>query len=638
MNIFDLKKTQPVIKLRRNTTKPEKICINSNKNDILDKEKSFISSEDEINSYSSKMFLKKNSKSNDFTNFQKRKIFVKLKETPKLQFNSNAKLTSLTTNSFYTNSSKSSKKTDQGVFQFNSIFNNKFTSNKITTNESDPNINNKKFVLKLNKKFSRPLFRSKNLFKKNYSNNTILKKFGDDFHNVFVGTLDKTKKIFLEEWRKTNKSLYSKGKRSYSILTPNIIVNNSIFQRKINNMTSSYKKLKNNNTTENITQQNRCKTDINNLFRTQYSSQQFKYKNHKRSRSFKEFMNEKNIFDKKWKEKLGLKEISAVTYNNVLLNDLKFQSQIIKDQMSLLLDNVQFFKMSFLNNENLISSFKNKAIIYQTRLNKNLEETCALLHLIPKILLKDYYNYTDKFISLPDPSLDNFCPKIVTNEADCFSENISLLYKMISFVKCCYEVYIQLVEQVEDEMLINKREFETLRAIFEKTRQYITNLTNICKNTLKDYIFDKGLIVKCKKIIEDIKFDIPNDKKEDDYRYFGFESKDSKEQININEKEERETIQAKMSKQIKFRESEIAQKNSRVLKALENNRDFDDIKERRKAADDFKAKQAALAMHGRSGPMALVNSPLMTSMLKYIKHDKRLKIISLRTSERYLNS
>ena len=187
-------------------------------------------------------------------------------------------------------------------------------------------------------------------------------------------------------------------------------------------------------------------------------------------------------------------------------------------------------------------------------------------------------------------------------------------------------------------MLINKREFETLRSIFEKTRQYITNLTNICKNTLKDYIFDKGLIVKCKKIIEDIKFDIPNDKKEDDYRYFGFESKDSKEQININEKEERETIQAKMSKQIKFRESEIAQKNSRVLKALENNRDFDDIKERRKAADDFKAKQAALAMHGRSGPMALVNSPLMTSMLKYIKHDKRLKIISLRTSERYLNS
>ena len=206
---------------------------------------------------------------------------------------------------------------------------------------------------------------------------------------------------------------------------------------------------------------------------------------------------------------------------------------------------------------------------------------------------------------------------------------------MASFVKCCYEVYIQLVDQVEDEMIINKHNFETLKAIFEKTRLYITNLTNICKNTLKDYTFDKNLINKCKKVIENIKFDIPNYKKENDFTYFGFESNNSKD---IGDKEERESIETKMAKQIKFRENEFAQKNFRILKALENNREFDDKKDRRNASNDFKAKQAALAMHGRSGPMALVNSPLMTSMLKYIKLDKRQKIISLRTSERYLNA
>ena len=638
MEIFDLKKTQPVLRLKRNNTKSEKIRENTNKNDNYEKEESSVSSDDIINSYSSKGFLKKYSMSNDLATFQKHKMSVKLREPPKIKFSSNVRLNSLTTNSFYTNSSKSSKKTVRGTFRFSSLFNNKINSNKITGNESDPNISDKKLILKLDKKISGSLYQGKNLFKYNY-NNTILKKFGDDFHHAFIGTLEKTKKIFLEKWRKTNKSLYSRGhKASVSVLSTNNITNNNLLPKKINITNSTYKKAKNNNTSENMLQQNRCKTDINNLCKTQYSSQQFKYKNHKRTRTFKQYMNEKNVFDKKWKEKLGIKEVSIISYNKVLLNDLKFQSQFIKDQMSLLLDNVQYFKVSFMNSDNLVSSFKNKTILYQTSLNKTMEEACALLHLIPKILLKEYYNYTDKFISLPDPSQENFCVKIVTNEADCFSENISLLYKMVSFVKCCYEVYIQLVDQVEEEMIINKHDFETLTAIFEKTRQYITNLTNICKNTLKDYMFDKSLIKKCKQIIEKIKFDIPSDKKEDEFKYYGFENKDPKDQEVKIEKEERETIQTKMAKQIKFRESEFAQKNCRIIKALENNRDFDDKKGRRNASDDFKAKQAALAMHGRSGPMALVNSPLMTSMLKYISLDKRQKIISLRTSERYLNS
>ena len=637
MKLFDLKKAHTALKLR-GKTKLEKSDKNKQKKDSVERKESFISYDDGINSYTSKMTLKKNSIINDLSNLHKYRASLKLKETPKLKLKNDIKLASLTANSFFSNSSKSSQKNVEGPAQFNSLFNNKFTSNRITGDESGSNFNDKKFLLKLDENSSHSLYQGKKLYQKN-NNNTILKKFSDDFHKIFVGTLDDTKNYFMENWQITNKSLYSKGsKPSYSVIPTSNIVNKNLFQKKINNMTSNYKNQKNNNNnTENNSQQNRCKTDINNLFKTQYSSQQFKflYKNHKRRKYFKKFMTEKNIFDKKWKEKLGIRDVSVITYNTVLLNDLKFQSQFIKDQMSLLLDNVQYFKISFLNSEDLISSFKNKTITYQARLNKNMEETCALLHLIPKILLKEYFNYTDKFISLPDPSQDNFNEKIVTNEADCFSENINLLFKMASFVKCCYEVYIQLVDQVEDEMIINKHNFETLKAIFEKTRLYITNLTNICKNTLKDYTFDKNLINKCKKVIENIKFDIPNYKKENDFTYFGFESNNSKD---IGDKEERESIETKMAKQIKFRENEFAQKNFRILKALENNREFDDKKDRKNASNDFKAKQAALAMHGRSGPMALVNSPLMTSMLKYIKLDKRQKIISLRTSERYLNA
>lgn len=54
--------------------------------------------------------------------------------------------------------------------------------------------------------------------------------------------------------------------------------------------------------------------------------------------------------------------------------------------------------------------------------------------------------------------------------------------------------------------------------------------------------------------------------------------------------------------------------------------------------DNFKEKQAKMAMNGISGPMALINSPLMTKMLKYIKKDCKKQIISLRTSQRYLEN
>jgi hypothetical protein len=42
-----------------------------------------------------------------------------------------------------------------------------------------------------------------------------------------------------------------------------------------------------------------------------------------------------------------------------------------------------------------MAAFMNKDIYYQMNLNKNLEEVCALLHLVPRIILKEYYMYTD---------------------------------------------------------------------------------------------------------------------------------------------------------------------------------------------------------------------------------------------------
>ena len=89
-----------------------------------------------------------------------------------------------------------------------------------------------------------------------------------------------------------------------------------------------------------------------------------------------------------------------------------------------------------------------------------------------------------------------------------------------------------------------------------------------------------------------------------------------------------------MSKYVKNEENFLNQKLTRITKALESNNSLNEI-ETHKGHDGFKEKQAKIAMGG-SGPMALINSKLMSKMLKYIKKDYKQKIISLRTSERFL--
>mgnify|MGYP006873052685 CR=1 FL=1 len=489
---------------------------------------------------------------------------------------------------------------------------------------------------------------------------SILKNFESDFHNFYINSLKNTKDEFQKKIDKINKTFY----KAQIPLTKNEQLNNIINKNiELEKMQNNLEDMQYNSNIDDesympdqdSTFRSKSKNNLENkLIKTHYSSQQFKLdKNYKRKRNFKQYMDEKMILEKKWKSKLGLIE-SNVKYNPLLLNDLQFQSGIIKDEMCLLIDDIQHFRLTFFEDSNLISAFKNKDMSYQIRLNKIVEETCVLLHFIPKIILKEYYSYTDKFISIVDPSREYFSKKIINNEAECFQENLKYLYRILNFVKCCNEVYSQLISQVEDEMIITLQNFQLLKSVLEKIRHNMINLTNISKNILKDYIFDKNIIAKCKVVIKKTKEEIKNikneksdneskDKKYKYYDYSDFSDNESNknyneegnnEEFNIKKKDDEDIMDQKITK---ITENYLGQKINRITKALEAN-SSSAKKTNKKALDNFKEKQARMAMNGISGPMALINSPLMTKMLKYIKKDCKKQIISLRTSQRYLEN
>ena len=535
-----------------------------------------------------------------------------------------------------------------------SIFNSNkknFNNNKRTSNFfKENNLNNINIFSKQSKKLK---FISKTPGQKNINETSILQKFNKDIKNYFLNCLENSKndiKKNLAKLKKLNKTHYPTQKPQ-SKSPPKIFLtrhNSALSQRSQKSFSS-----KSNNKSREFKENNNIE---NKILRTKYSSQLIKInKNYKRRRNLRQYIDEKKFMDKDWNSKIGIAK-SNIEYNPFISNDVKFQSGLIKDELCLLLDDIQYFRITLSSKNDLFSSFKNMTIQKQVQTNKLLEESCALLHYIPKIILKEYYFSTDKFISIEDPSREMFAKKVVYNEFETFQDNLKYIYKISNYIKCCGEVYFQLIIQVEGEMAISSQNFIILHKILKRVRFLIINLTNICKNILINYCFDKYVIInKFKKVIKQNKAYIKRIMTETQ------EPKVIQKKFKIKKKPRIKITSNDISKKGKRRETDINKYIPEQEKNLEEYKNKEKMKNITKTFGDKKnvlldkmsriskalelniynkeeiKKERVLEKNENIKPMACINSRLMAKMLHYIDKDVREKIISLRTCERHLN-
>ena len=535
-----------------------------------------------------------------------------------------------------------------------SIFNSNkknFNNNKRTSNFfKENNLNNINIFSKQSKKLK---FISKTPGQKKINETSILQKFNKDIKNYFLNCLENSKndiKKNLAKLKKLNKTHYPTEKPQ-SKSPPKIFLtrhNSALSQRSQKSFSS-----KSNNKSREFKEINNIE---NKILRTKYSSQLIKInKNYKRRRNLRQYIDEKKFMDKDWNSKIGIAK-SNIEYNPFISNDVKFQSGLIKDELCLLLDDIQYFRITLSSKNDLFSSFRNMTIQKQVQTNKLLEESCALLHYIPKIILKEYYFSTDKFISIEDPSREMFAKKVVYNEFETFQDNLKYIYKISNYIKCCGEVYFQLIIQVEGEMAISSQNFIILHKILKRVRFLIINLTNICKNILINYCFDKYVIInKFKKVIKQNKAYIKRIMTETQ------EPKVIQKNFKIKKKPRIKITSNDISKKGKRRETDINKYIPEQEKNLEEYKNKEKMKNITKTFGDKKnvlidkmsriskalelniynkeeiKKERVLEKNENIKPMACINSRLMAKMLHYIDKDVREKIISLRTCERHLN-
>ena len=512
--------------------------------------------------------------------------------------------------------------------------------------------------------------RKKDLFKiklkkttlpSNYNSNSLLNKWTENINKLFTKSLKKTRKemiqiikrhkihnikkiIKIKNFPKTennpkeennkdtntfNSPKSGKNKNNIEISSPSYAY--MTYNRYNNYPSSDYTQSSLSSKSINKFEYNRNNNyNYNNNYYNNNNNFRGYDKNYQRKINYRNYMKEESITNTNWKKKLGILN-TDIKYGKDLLSDLDFQFNTIRDEINLISDMVHYFKVSLFGNEDLLNAFNNKDLYSQININKTLEETCALLSLIPKIILKDYYIYSDKFISFPEPKRELYFNKTINNETECFNDNMKMLYKVVNFLRASFEVYNQLVNQVDEEMHIIKSEFETLRTIFEKCRYYVGNLTNFVNNMLKDYNFDKKLIKKGKPILNNMKERLKDDNTSIyDIHYYNTTKKNEKKKNSTNKyyiskKYKKEVNLNTMSNNLNLQGDEYLQKTIRIKKALDNS-------EIKNFTDEIRLKKLGLAV---GKPMALIFSPLMSKMLKYIKKDSREKIIALRSTEKF---
>ena len=212
----------------------------------------------------------------------------------------------------------------------------------------------------------------------------------------------------------------------------------------------------------------------------------------------KKFFRRKKTYQPKilvnWKEKIGLDvKIIKKKYISEVENEIEYQSKILTDQMKLLEGNIKYFNKNIISNPNFDNSFNTLVLKSKINFNKALEETIGIIYLLPRLILSDFYLLINKFHSIRIPNSNKFDDKYVFDEYDNLKYNCDLLKEVFEFFNNCFEVYLILINEVDD-MNINFKKLSNILSAFEKARYNMIYVINSSTNAIKFYEKDMDFI------------------------------------------------------------------------------------------------------------------------------------------------
>ena len=297
--------------------------------------------------------------------------------------------------------------------------------------------------------------------------------------------------------------------------------------------------------------------------------------------------------EENWKSTHGLTiNIGAMVSHSKMDGEIEYQYKSLNDQFKLLIDNINYYKMNIINKENYIESFKCLSLRNKINYNKSLEELCGLLLLLPQLILLEFYKYIEKFDNLNIPDKNKFKDKYIFDEVSCLYYNNNLLSEVAEYFQNCFEVYLILVKEVDD-MSLKPKNFTNSISAFEKARFDISYACNLAENAMANYNKDINIINKLNRL----------DNKNNKFNNSGKIDK-LRNNISLNKNTDR-------------------QRRLRIDACINN-------KEDKNKKSDIMLFTKTNKLHNKKKFNSIIDSDLMTKILKNCKKDIKYEIITQR--------
>ena len=198
--------------------------------------------------------------------------------------------------------------------------------------------------------------------------------------------------------------------------------------------------------------------------------------------------------EKNWKMTNGI-SVGTNKINLTVPYDAEYQSKLFHDQYKLLIDNYHYYKMKIVANNDFVEAFKSINLKSKIEFNKNLEEICGLLMLLPRHILAEFYKYIE-YLKVPNKS--SLKDKYIFDEVSCLFQNNKLLSEIFDYFKNSFEIYLLLVKEVNG-MVLKQKEFDIAYSAFERIRFDLSLICNISENALINYAKEIGMLYKLKR-------------------------------------------------------------------------------------------------------------------------------------------
>ena len=277
------------------------------------------------------------------------------------------------------------------------------------------------------------------------------------------------------------------------------------------------------------------------------------------------------------------------------LRETEMQINDIFNKIKLILDNIDYFKVSYFNNANFYAAFDNMENMNQAEMNLAFEELCFLLiDLVPKLLLK-FYDELDRILYLKIPDIEEEMEKIPTSERECLDLNSAFLNSVSIYFTGCAGIFKEIIKRIEYYKFSDK-DYLLIDNYLDLARFDINKI-----NSMSGIYIDK--MKNDEKIVEKIEMGLGIRKKK--YNIGGDVLERAHKRHSKNFRDET--------------------KLERINSSLNLRSDLYGLDEKRKK----------FILMRRTKNLDILNQPIIANMMKYFNDNIKSQIISQQVFERY---